>query len=147
MVRKRYLIVLSQKQRAKMENQLNALIKWEHCVNLIMDLSRRFPKALRPTLGRKLDEQCIDTLVSLSESRYLPQGDRGETLKAVDKGLATTRVLLRLARSRDAVSVGQYRHLSELVDECGRMIGGLRRANACSELDPEPSRYSSAIDK
>lgn len=124
-----------------MSRQLEALVKWERCVNLIMDATRRFSKAMRPTLGRRLDEASIEALVGLSEARYLPQSTRGARLKEVDGQLATIRVLLRLSRSRDELGLKQYRHLSEQVDEVGRMIGGLRRAAACSEEEPEPPLY------
>ena len=54
-----------------MSQPLEALIKWERCVNQIMDATRRFPRTLRPTLGRRLDEVAIEELVQLSEARYL----------------------------------------------------------------------------
>ena len=127
-----------------MSTPLQALVKWEQVTNDLMDATRRFPKVLRPTLGRRLDDACIDALVRLSEARYLPREQKPEALRAVDQLLATTRVLLRLARSRDALGGERYLLLSERVDEVGRMIGGLRRAEAGSEQDPEPSSYTPA---
>ena len=106
-----------------------------------MDATRRFPKIIRPSLGRRLDEVCIEVLITLSELRYLAQTQRSEQLKAIDQGLATTRVLLRLSRSRQAISVGLYQHLSEHIDEVGRMIGGLRRLSATHDLEPLPALY------
>ena len=124
-----------------MSTPLQALVKWEQIVNALMDATRRFPKTLRPTLGRRLDDACIDALLKLSEARYQPKEMKQNTLKEVDQRLASVRVLLRLAQARDAVSGTLYLHLSEQIDEIGRMIGGLRRASANSEQDPEPSRY------
>jgi len=124
-----------------MSEPLAALIKWERCVNSIMDATRRFPRVLRPTLGRRLDDACIDALVKLSEARYLSLHAKEALLKEVDQALATVRVLLRLTRARDAISAGLYQHLSERVDEVGRMIGGLRRASAGGEYDPDPDLY------
>jgi hypothetical protein len=126
-----------------MSGQLEALVKWERCVNLMMDATRRLPKTLRPTLGRRLDDASIEALVALSDARYLPREARGAALRRVDGQLATIRALLRLTRSRDGVSLGQYRHLSELIDEVGRMIGGLRRGIAGSSEDPDPAYFSS----
>ena len=126
-----------------MSQSLEAQIKWEKCVNMIMDVTRRFPKIIRPSLGRRLDETCIEVLVVLSELRYLAPQHRSEKLKTVDQGLATIRVLLRLSRARQALSVGQYQHLSEYVDEVGRMIGGLRRLSASHELEPLPALFDS----
>ena len=124
-----------------MADPLQALVKWERVVNEAMDATRRFPKHLRPSLGRRLDDACIEALVRLSEARYIPRVSKGEALKEVDQQLASVRVLLRLARSRDAVSIKLYQHLSEQVDEVGRMIGGLRRASAGSPSDPEPASF------
>ncbi len=96
-----------------MSTPLQALVKWEQVTNDLMDATRRFPKVLRPTLGRRLDDACIDALVRLSEARYLPREQKPEALRAVDQLLATTRVLLRLARSRDALGGERYLLLSE----------------------------------
>ena len=120
---------------------LQALVRWERVVNEVMDATRRFPKHLRPTIGRRLDEACIEALLKLSEGRYMKRERQGELLRSVDRELASVRVLLRLARSRDAVSASLYQHLSERVDEVGRMIGGLRRGRAGTEADPEPSPF------
>lgn len=127
-----------------MSKPLEALVKWERVVNTMMDLTRRFPKVLRPTLGRRLDEAMIEALISLSEARYRSRNSKDEVLRGVDRQIATVRVLLRLSRSRDAVSAGAYLMLSHQVDEVGRMIGGLRRASANTSLDPEPLLYTGA---
>jgi len=127
-----------------MSTPLQALVKWEKITNDLMDATRRFPKILRPTLGRRLDDTCIDALVRLSEARYLPRDVKADALRDVDKQLATARVLLRLARARDAVSGERYLLLSEQIDEVGRMIGGLRRAGAGTEQDPEPPAHPPA---
>ena len=125
-----------------MKNAFETLVKWEHCVQLIMTRTRRFPKVLRPTLGRRLDEQCIESLVILSEARYLPKDQKQSSYQAVDLIFATIRVLIRLARAQEAISKEQYRHLCEKVDEVGRMIGGMRRVPVDSDLDPEPKQFN-----
>ena len=125
-----------------MSEPLLALAKWESVVNEVMDATRRFPKHLRSTLGRRLDDACLDALLMLSEARFLSGEVKQEALKGVDGELAKTRVLLRVARARDAIGFKRYQNLSERVDEVGRMIGGLRRGRAGSEFDPEPPRYT-----
>lgn len=104
---------------------LHAFVKWEQCCNTIMDATRRFPKALRPTLARRIDDACISAFVLLSEVRYLSKEQKPKHLSELDRQLSTVRALLRLAQSREAISRKTYLHLSELVDEVGRMVGGL----------------------
>ena len=129
-----------------MKNIFEALVKWEHCVQLIMERTRRFPKILRPTLGRRLDEQCIESLVILSDARYLPKDQKQSSYQKVDSSLATIRVLIRLARAQEALSSAQYQHLSEKINEVGRMIGGMQRLPVASDLDPEPKQFKPSVD-
>ena len=112
---------------------LEAYVKWERCVQEVMDSTARFPKVLRAALGLRIDQVSIDVLVRLSEIRFLPPDQKGPLLKCADRDLATLRVLLRLARQREALGLKRFRFLSEMIDEVGRMIGGLRRISGGSK--------------
>lgn len=82
----------------------------------------KFPKSQRGVLARQLQSELFriqECLVEAGASQHpLP------SLKEADKSLVCLRTYLRLSRDLKLLSPGQYEHVSKLVAEVGRLLGG-----------------------
>lgn len=84
----------------------------------------RFPRAYRHTVTRRL----LDAALDLQESLFAAQSARGrlrrESLTEADAALDRLRLYLRLAHHWRWLSDSQYGHVSAMVAEIGRLLGG-----------------------
>jgi hypothetical protein len=82
----------------------------------------KFPKSQRGVLARQLQAELFriqESLVEAGASRHpLP------SLEEADKELIRLRTYLRLSRDLELLSPAQYEHVSKLVAEVGRLLGG-----------------------
>ena len=109
-----------------MNTELPLFVQWERSVGQILDQTRKFPKSIRFTFSNRIDNLVLDILESIVEARFTPKGQKGRALMSIDMGLTRLRVLLRLCHDRQYLDHSSYEHLSRLVDEAGRMVGGWR---------------------
>ncbi len=56
-----------------------------------------------------------------------PAKRRRQVLRCINLRLGQLRILWRLCHDRRYISTQQYKHLSQLIDETGRMVGGWLR--------------------
>ena len=99
------------------------LLQW------LLPKSERFPKAYRNTLTQRLMDSGLD----LQEALTAAQSQRGQqrlmALRDADACLARLRTYLRLVYQWQWINHGQYQHVSEMLAEIGRLLGGwLRQA-------------------
>ena len=89
-----------------------------------------FPRVFRTTVTARLLEAALD----LSEQLLEAQAHRGTTrrlrLADADATLNKLRLYLRLAHQWQWLSDGQYEHVSRMVAEIGRLLGGWMRQAA-----------------
>lgn len=94
----------------------------------LLPKAEAFPKAYRFTLTQRLMDAALDLQDALAEA----EGSRGQVrqraLGAADRSLIRLRVYLRLAHHWRWLSHGQYEHVSRLVLEIGRLLGGWLKA-------------------
>ena len=83
-----------------------------------------FPRIYRHTLTQRLMDAALD----LQDGLFLAQSRSGTARQAAlldcDASLNRLRLYLRLAHHWHWLSDGQYRHVSEMVQEIGRLLGG-----------------------
>ncbi|NJO83571.1 MAG: four helix bundle protein [Blastochloris sp.] len=56
--------------------------------------------------------------------------EKRQALQAADEALHELRLLLRQGRDLNLLTAGQHEHVSRMVDEIGRLLGGWRKAQA-----------------
>jgi hypothetical protein len=87
-----------------------------------------FPRIYRHTLTQRLMDAALD----LQEGLFLAQSRSGAARRAAladcDATLNRLRLYLRLAHHWRWLSDGQYRHVSGMVAEIGRLLGGWIRS-------------------
>ncbi len=90
--------------------------------------SERFPKSYRYSVTQRM----MDATLNFQETLYDALSQSGTTrqkhLRMADAHLNKLRLYLRLAHHWQWLNDGQYRHVSEMVAEIGRLLGGWMKA-------------------
>jgi hypothetical protein len=99
------------------------LLKW------LLPKSDRFPKAYRRTVTQRMMDAALDFQEALFDAQSQGGTTRRKHLRAADAALDKLRIYLRLAHHWRWLNDGQYRHVSGMVAEIGRLLGGWIQAS------------------
>lgn len=94
------------------------LLKW------LLPKADRFPKIYRSTVTHRLMSAALDFQETLFEAHSTEGSIRLRHLRQADSHLNKVRLYLRLAHEWNWLSLGQYEHVSRMVTEVGRLLGG-----------------------
>ena len=89
-----------------------------------MPKAEKFPRAFRFTVTQRLMDAALDLQEALFEAQSLREAARLEALRNADVALNRVRLYLRLAYQWHWLNAGQYEHVSTLVAEIGKLLGG-----------------------
>lgn len=84
----------------------------------------RFPRPYRANVSQRLAGAALDFQEALFDAQSARGSARRARLGDADAALNKLRLYLRLAHRWQWLSSGQYRHVSLLVTEVGRLLGG-----------------------
>lgn len=90
----------------------------------LLPKSERFPKIYRSTVTQRLMNAALDFQEALLMAQAYQDKIRLRHLRAADAHLNKVRLYLRLVHGWGWLSVRQYEHVSRLVAEIGRLLGG-----------------------
>jgi hypothetical protein len=90
----------------------------------LLPKAARFPRLYRNTLVQRLLDAALDAHEALHDAGHARGQARLRHLRRADAALDKLRVYLRLAHTWRWLSDGQYQHVSAMVAEVGRLIGG-----------------------
>ncbi len=93
----------------------------------LLPATNHFPRAHRHTFTQRLLDAAFDLRERLEEANLRKGPARMERLQRADEALARVRLYLRLAWRWQWLSNGQYQHVSAMVMEIGRLLGGWRK--------------------
>ena len=91
--------------------------------------TKSFPKALRPTLGRKIEEASLSCLLNIQKAS-LNKTIRLQSLQNASMALDELRTLIQLSRDLNAINVAALSELLGLTKQIGREIGGFIKFEA-----------------
>ncbi len=86
-----------------------------------------FPREHRFVMARRVQDTALRFQEYLIEAGTLPEQKKQaklEYLNQADVELTKLRFQLRLCRDLKLLNPGQHRHVSQMVDEIGRLLGG-----------------------
>ncbi len=83
-----------------------------------------FPRAFRHTVTARLLGAALDLPEQLFKAQSRRGQQRRDALAGADASLNKLRLYLRLAHRWRWLSDGQYEHVSRMVAEIGRLLGG-----------------------
>ena len=95
-----------------------ALLDW------LTTRAERFPTSQRHLLTARLLNAAFDAAEALHDANSATGEIRLARLREADAHLNKLRMYLRLAHEKGWLSAGQYQHVSALVAEIGRLLGG-----------------------
>ncbi len=84
----------------------------------------RWPKWLRPTLGQAVLESTLSILCGCTRAYGAAKGQKLAHLEGASASLDAVRMLMKLSVTLQLSSHGQYAHVSRLIGEVGRPLGG-----------------------
>lgn len=108
------------------------------CDELVLWVLRatvRYPRHYRAALGKATQEAALRLqreLVAAARRR-----EKRAALQAADEALHELRLLLRQGSALGLMTLGQFEHVTRIVDEVGRLIGGWRRHQAQAASGPK----------
>ncbi len=114
-----------------MIDQLAIFEKTYQLILWLFPTVHKFPKAQRFVLGQQIENTALDLLRGIIAANQ--ERDRLFILKRVSVDLDTLRLLIRLAKDLDFISVRQYVFAAERVNEIGRLLGGWMRSAVSTE--------------
>ncbi len=83
-----------------------------------------FPRTQRFVVTRRLQDAVLDFQERIIEANRLRGRARLERLRQADAALDKVRLYLRLAVRWAWMNEGQYQHVSRMVKEIGKLLGG-----------------------
>jgi len=95
----------------------------------LLPLAESFPRSQRFVITQRLQNAALNFQESIIEANSLRGASRVEKLRAADTELRKVRLYLRLCEKWKWINPGQYRHVSEMVSEIGKLLGGWKKAS------------------
>ena len=105
-------------------SRLFDLLEW------LIPKGESFPRAFRHTVTARLLGSSLDLSEQLLDAQALRGAARRARLALADSSLNKLRFYLRLVHHWHWLSAGQYEHVSRIVAEIGRLLGGWIRQAA-----------------
>ncbi len=113
-----------------MSDEMVILTRTFDLLTWLLPHCERFPKAQRYLVVQRLGDAALD----FQEALFHANAHRGERrlgyLRDADAHLTTLRLYLRLAFQWRWIDSGQYEHVSKMIEEIGRLLGGWMKRSA-----------------
>lgn len=93
----------------------------------LLPATNHFPRAHRYTFTQRLMDAAFDLRERLEEANLRKGAERLDRLQLADEALSRVRLYLRLAARWGWLSGTQYEHVSGMVVEIGRLLGGWKK--------------------
>ena len=93
----------------------------------LLPVTNHFPTAHRHTFTKRLLDAAFDLREQLEAANHRMGKERLAYISSADESLDKVRTYLRLAAKWDWLSQGQYQHVSNMVAEIGRLLGGWKK--------------------
>ncbi len=90
----------------------------------VFNSTKNFPKALRPTVGRRLEEASLNCLISIRKASLSAPALRLKYLHVASESLDEMRTLIQFSKDMGAINVAGFSELCEYTKEIGKELGG-----------------------
>jgi four helix bundle protein len=94
----------------------------------LLPLTQNFPRSQRFVVTQRLQNAALNFQELLIEANAQRGASRSDKLNAADVELRKVRLYLRLSQKWEWIKEGQYRHVSAMVAEIGRLLGGWKKS-------------------
>ncbi len=100
-------------------------VKWFEATDWILTVLEKYPKSVRFTISGRIANLTLDVLEGIVEAIYTKE--RTFILARMNIQIEKLRVFFRISFRRKYLSGSQYEHVSGLLEETGKMIGGWKK--------------------
>ena len=107
-----------------MKDEMVILTRTFDLLAWLLPKAEQFPRVYRQTVVRRMMNAALDFQEALFDAQSQGGSTRQRHLRAADAALNKLRLYLRLAHRWQWLNDGQYRHVSAMVAELGRLLGG-----------------------
>lgn len=111
-----------------MADEMIVLTRTFDLLTWLLPKCERFPRLYRSTVTQRMMDAALDVQETLFEAQSQGGSTRQRHLRAADAALNKLRLYLRLAHRWRWLNDGQYQHVSTLVADIGRLLGGWLQA-------------------
>ena len=111
-----------------MADDMIILTRTYDLLDWLVPKAERFPKLYRSTVTPRMMGAALDFQKALFDAQSQSGSTRHKHLRQADAALNKLRLYLRLAHHWKWLNDGQYRHVSTIVAELGRLLGGWMKA-------------------
>jgi len=98
-------------------------------ITWLLPLTQNFPRSQRFLITQRLQNAALNFQELLLEANAQRGPARSEKLRAADVELRKVRLYLRLSQKWNWIKEGQYRHVSAMVVEIGKLLGGWQKSH------------------
>lgn len=105
------------------------LLEW------LLPKAEKFPRQFRATVVQRLMDTALDFNEAIHDAHRQGGSTRERHLRQADAHLEKLRVYLRLAHHWRWLSTSQYQHVSAMVAEIGRLLGGWMKVAKADRTD------------
>lgn len=101
-------------------------VKWRYVTAYMLDLCAKFPKSVRFNLADRITNIALDVLEGIIDAIYEPKHtqERQQICRKLNTYIEKIRALLQITVEKKYISVKQYQHISQEINEAGKMLGG-----------------------
>jgi len=110
-----------------MKEDFPLFVKWFDDTDWILDMLDKFPKSVRFTISTRIANMTLDVMEGIIEAIYTKE--RTYILERTNLYIEKLRVMFRISYKRKYLSGRQYEHVSGLLNETGKMIGGWKKTH------------------
>jgi four helix bundle protein len=96
-------------------------------ITWLIPAAERFPRSQRFVVTQRLQNAALNFQELLIEANARRATQRAELLRVADVELRKVRLYLRLCEKWGWLTPGQYRHVSAMVAELGKLLGGWQK--------------------
>lgn len=110
-----------------MSDNLVILTRTFDMLDWLLPKSETFPKAYRYTLTQRMMTVALYFQEELFDGLHQSGSTRHKHFKQADAHLSKLRLYLRMVHHWGWLNDGQYRHISVMIAEIGKLLGGLMK--------------------
>lgn len=96
-------------------------------ITWLIPMTENFPRSQRFVVTQRLQQAALSFQELLVEANAQHGALRAEKLRAADAELRKVRLYLRLSEKWNWLTTSQYHHVSEMVAEIGKLLGGWKK--------------------
>ena len=93
----------------------------------LLPQATKFPRAYRFTLAERTQRHALDFQETLIAAGLKKGAERTANLQKADAQLAQLRQTIRLCKDLELLTLKQYEHAAERLNEIGRLLGGWQK--------------------